>query len=118
VNRLAAAFVTALLLVSCETPLRSAQATIDSCAIVKQTPDGFLNMREFPYGHAKIIRRLKPGAYLDVSTGSCSTKDGVQVCNENNSWTAVINIPFVKKTKGYPQGWVASRFIRFIDCED
>src|SRR4051794_5489098 len=40
-----------------------AAATTESCAIVRKTPDGFLNMRYQPKMGAVIVGRLKPGEH-------------------------------------------------------
>ena len=39
----------------------TANATTESCAIVRKTPDGFLNMRYEPKMGSVIVGRLKPG---------------------------------------------------------
>jgi hypothetical protein len=44
-----------------------AVATTESCAIVRKTPDGFLNMRYQPKMGAVIVGRLKPGSASDPS---------------------------------------------------
>jgi len=51
----------------------AAQATEDSCAVVKRTPDGFLNMRSAPMMGAKIIAKLKPGNRLNIDSATCVT---------------------------------------------
>jgi hypothetical protein len=43
-----------------------AVATTESCAIVRKTPDGFLNMRYQPKMGAVIVGRLKPGEHVLV----------------------------------------------------
>jgi hypothetical protein len=43
-----------------------AAATTESCAIVRKTPDGFLNMRYQPKMGAVIVGRLKPGEHVLV----------------------------------------------------
>ena len=48
----------------------SAHATIDTCLMVRNTPDGFLALREGPGTQCKVKARLKPGELLiaDVET--------------------------------------------------
>ena len=43
-----------------------AVATTESCAMVRKTPDGFLNMRYQPKMGAVIVGRLKPGEHVLV----------------------------------------------------
>ena len=57
------AFATAALIAALTVP---AAATTESCAIVRKTPDGFLNMRYQPKMGAVIVGRLKPGEHVLV----------------------------------------------------
>jgi Bacterial SH3 domain len=85
-----------------------AHATIDTCAFVKPTPDGFLNLRAEPKMGAKIIRRLKPGQELVVVAETT-----------HSPWTRVDVIMGDKKTEGKCVcAWASSRFLRFFQCDD
>jgi hypothetical protein len=100
----------------------TANAVEDGCAIVRNTPDGFLNLREFPLGNARVVTRLKPGDLLSINSGSCQKKGSIEVCREDGNWTSVDDamrgrkLVWGKKSAS-ETGWVATRFLRFLDCE-
>lgn len=97
----------------------AANATADGCAIVLETPDGFLNLREAPMVGARIVAKLKPGWLLDADTAECKTKGKLSICNED--WTHVTSVSRLdgKNAKKWTQGWVANRFIRWItNCDE
>ena len=97
--------------------IAAAHAVNDGCAVVRSTPDGFLNLREFPLGNAKVVGKLRPGDFLFVSDQSCERKGSIEVCRHDTSWTRVDDGQrgrvYLKK-----RGWVASRFIKGVDCEE
>jgi len=85
----------------------AAHATLDGCAVVLRTPDGFLNVRAAPKMEARILKRLKPGDIIETDSKSCEGS----VCDEKSHWIHVFVAP------GTP-GWVVSRFVIGIDCEN
>ena len=49
----------------------TARATTDSCAVVLNTPDGFLALREGPGTHFRIKDKLSPGQTVGITTEDC-----------------------------------------------
>jgi hypothetical protein len=99
----------------------AARATADGCAIVGRTPDGFLNLRALPMGDSRVISKLIPGDLIYISDATCETKGSLSVCN-NQGWTSVdavrrLDGRNLSKRERNHRGWVATRFLRFIDCE-
>jgi hypothetical protein len=92
----------ALALVSIEA---HALADGPACAMVKQTPDGFLNLRADFSMSGKIIAKLRPGNLLYVT----ATELGI---NTLGDW---VEVDGVWRKPGL-KGWVARRFIREIKC--
>ncbi|WP_027583716.1 SH3 domain-containing protein [Bradyrhizobium sp. Ai1a-2] len=93
-----------------------AYATIDGCAVVLPTPDGFLNLREAPTANSGVVGAFRPGQRLEVDDAECETRDDLSICSAE--WTRVTGIQ--RKDRGPPhglQGWVASRWVRWIRCE-
>jgi hypothetical protein len=88
----------------------TAHATADGCAVVKRTPDGFLNMRSAPMMGAKIIAKLKPGNRLNIDSATCVSKGTSTICNTD--WVRVLGFHGIKF------GWVHIRFLNFVDCDD
>jgi hypothetical protein len=84
-----------------------AHATITTCAFVKPTPDGFLNLRAEPKMGAKIIRMLKPGQELWVVAETTLPP-----------WTKVEAIVRNQEAGKYLGAWASSRFLRFFQCDD
>jgi hypothetical protein len=84
----------------------------DDCAVVKKTPDGYLNVRKAPTMKSEIIAKIRPGdlvyadAYECRFTADCAIDD----------WT---HIDSVLRSSGddKPQqlrGWVSTRFLKYI----
>jgi hypothetical protein len=80
----------------------AAHGTVDSCAVVLRTPDGFLNLRKAPSMKAKIIARLKPGDVLQGFESLNATAVG-------DKWAHVLSVPQVPRLKN-KSGWVVARF--------
>jgi hypothetical protein len=76
-----------------------------ACAMVRQTPDGFLNLRADFSMSGKIIAKLRPGDVLHVT----STELGISTLG---GWVKVDGVWH----KPGQAGWVARRFIREIKC--
>jgi hypothetical protein len=76
-----------------------------ACAMVKKTPDGFLNLRADFSMSGKVIAKLRPGDLLYVT----STELGI---NTLGDWVKVDGVWH----KPGQTGWVARRFIREIKC--
>jgi hypothetical protein len=88
----------------------TAHATVDSCAVVLRTPDGFLNLRKAPSVKAKIIARLKPG---DIPLGF----ESLNATAVGDKWAHVLRVPQVPRLKN-KSGWVGARFIVDVDYKD
>ena len=84
----------------------TAHATLDGCAVVLRTPDGFLNVRAAPKMGARIIARLKPGSFIYDDSKSDGTL-----------WMHITAIPRGSSEIRPISGWVGRRFIVPIDCE-
>jgi hypothetical protein len=88
----------------------AAHATVDSCAVVLRTPDGFLTLRKAPSVKAKIIARLKPG---DILLGF----ESLNATAVGDKWAHVLSVPQVPRLKN-ESGWVRARFIVDVECKD
>jgi hypothetical protein len=88
----------------------SARATADFCVIVRNTPDGFLALREGPGTQFRVKAKLQPGELLLADTGSCRD----DFCDETRQWIFIEHVPRLdgklEKAKHLTQGWVASKF--------
>jgi hypothetical protein len=54
------------------------RATTDSCAVVLNTPDGFLALREGPGTQFRIKDKLSPGQTVDITTEDCRWHEPVR----------------------------------------
>src|SRR5262245_35911337 len=84
----------------------AAHATLDGCAVVLRTSDGFLNVRAAPKMGARIIARLKPGSFIYADSKSDGTL-----------WMHITAIPRGSSEIRPVSGWVGRRFIEPIACE-
>jgi hypothetical protein len=96
---------TVLLLAICIAALvASARATQDFCVIVRNTPDGFLALRDGPGAQFRVKAKRQPGELLVADT-----RGGAQ-----SQWTFINSVPRLdgrlEKAKRFTQGWVASKF--------
>lgn len=66
----------------------------DMClAVVSNTPDGFLNLREEPNANSKIIARLAPGDRVFIYTGICADlADDPRSCIKDETWVRVVGL--------------------------
>jgi hypothetical protein len=95
-------------------------ATIDGCAVVLRTPDGFLNLREGPSVKTRVVAKLSRGDFLDVDTAQCEQVEGKWICGDNK-WTHVLQVqPFGRSDphKGGPSGWVTDKYVQWFPCPE
>ena len=83
-----------------------------ACAMVKQTPDGFLNLRADFSMSGKIIAKLRPGDQLYVT----ATELGISTLGDWVEVHGVWRLDSNDISKPWHSGWVARRFIREIKC--
>ena len=98
----------------------AAHATADGCAVVRKTPDGFLSLRQAPTAKALAIAKLKPGWPLSVDSATCETSGKISICG-GNKWTHVTGVwPLdgVDCGNTCTRGWVATRYVKFVECLD
>src|SRR5215471_18971411 len=108
----------ALLLAVCTAALAtSAHATIDFCVVVRNTPDGFLALREGPGTRFRMKARLKPGELLTADTRKCMGENE-PICDEKGQWTFINYVPRLDdgKKERFTQGWVATKFTTQTRC--
>ena len=110
-GRLLLAAVTASLAVLTQGTV--AQGMPDGCALVRHTPDRFLNLRAFPTGSAAVVGKVKPNELLYISSAICEQQGARTVCNSD--WTKVTS-KWTAKSRVNMEGWVASRFLEYTDC--
>ena len=92
------AIVAVLALTAC-----TANATTESCAIVRKTPDGFLNLRYEPKISSVIVGRLKPGDQVLVH-------DETVPPQSQGKWARLA-------FGDYKFGYVRTRYLRLSACE-
>jgi hypothetical protein len=79
-----------------------------ACAMVRQTPDGFLNLRANFSMSGKIIAKLRPGDRLYVT----GTELGINTLGDWVEVHGVWRLDSNDISKPWHSGWVARRFIR------
>ena len=82
----------------------TANATTEGCAIVRKTPDGFLNMRYQPGMGSVIVGRLKPGTEVGVHHETAPPQ-----CRECK-WTRIF-------LGDYKFAYVRTRYLRLGACD-
>jgi hypothetical protein len=98
----------------------AAHATSDGCAVVRNTPDGFLHLRQAPTVKALAIAKLRPGWHLSIDSATCETSGTISIC-ESTEWTHVTGVWPLDggpDSGSYTKGWVATRYLKFIECPD
>jgi Bacterial SH3 domain len=76
----------------------------DPCAVVLNTPDGFLAFREGPGPQFRMIQKLSPGDTVVVYFKDCEWRhDGNAACKQ-----------WVKVFTDTARGWVRSKYIQLI----
>jgi hypothetical protein len=83
-----------------------------ACAVVRQTPDGFLNLRAEVSMSGKIVAKLRPGDRLYVT----ATELGISTLGDWAQVDGVWRLDGNDVSKPWHSGWVARRFIREIKC--
>ena len=85
--------------------ITATRATTESCAVVLNTPDGFLALREGPGTQFRIKDKLSPGQTVGITTEDCIWhRRGNVTCSK---WIKVR----VDYTSGW-LGWVRSKYIQ------
>jgi hypothetical protein len=108
---LAIAFAIALLGMICLPYPALATADGPACAVIKNTPDGFLNLRDKSSMNGKVIAKLEPGLYI-VAWGS---ERGIDT---KNGWVEVEGAWRSRDNAKKMSGWVARRFLHTFRCPD
>jgi hypothetical protein len=86
--------------------ITAARATTASCALVLNTPDGFLALREGPGTQFRIKDKLSPGQTVDITTEDCR-------------WHANDNVTCSKWIELFRlRGWVRSKYIQPLRTSD
>jgi hypothetical protein len=83
-----------------------------ACAMVRRTPDGFLNLRKDFSMSGKVIEKLRPGDRLYVT----ATELGVNTLGDWVQVDGVWRLDGNDISKPWHSGWVARRFIRETKC--
>jgi hypothetical protein len=81
-----------------------------TCAVVKETPDGFVALRSKPNANARTVSKLQPYDILVVEESDC----------ELPNWTRVFCVSRLDGEcsidKSYTTGWVHKKLIRTTAC--
>ena len=86
---LAAALITAL------APAPALAASAHWCAEVKQTPDGFLNLRKAPTAQSAVLMKLFRGDMLGVDNQECEKRADLAICDYSGGrW---VHVNFVSR---------------------
>jgi hypothetical protein len=90
------------------------RATTDSCAVVLNTPDGFLALREGPGTQFRIKDKLRPSQTVGITTENCIWhRYGNVTCSK---WVKVFYVGDQTPTSGWV-GWVRSKYIQPVAAE-
>jgi hypothetical protein len=104
-------YVTLLGLAIVLASITAAHATTDGCALVLNTPDGFLALREGPGTQFRIKDKLRPSQTVGITSEDCIWHPhGNVACNK---WIKVFR---VDDTSGWA-GWVRSKYIQPVAAE-
>jgi hypothetical protein len=91
--------------------ITAARATTDACAVVLNTPDGFLALREGPGTQFRMKDKLRPSQTVVITGEDCFWhRHGNVTCNK---WVKV----FVGD-KTPTSGWVRSKYIQPVNADD
>jgi Bacterial SH3 domain len=94
--------------------ITAARATTESCAVVLNTPDGFLALREGPGTQFRIKDKLSPSQTVGITTEDCIWhRRGNVTCNK---WVRVKVFDDQTPTSGWA-GWVRSKYIQPVATE-
>ena len=88
--------------------ITAARATTPSCAVVLNTPDGFLALREGPGTQFRIKDKLRPSQIVGITTEDCIWhRPGNVTCKK---WVKVK--AFLADDETPTPGWVRSKYIQ------
>jgi hypothetical protein len=91
--------------------ITAARATTDICAVVLNTPDGFLALREGPGTQYRIKDKLRPSQTVGTAGEDCIWhRHGNVTCNK---WVKVFGVGDQTPTSGWA-GWVRSKYLQPI----
>ena len=95
-----------------------ALATLDGCARVLPTPDGFLALRSGPGLRFTQSGRLIPGDKLWVTDMTCQRIGRPTVCDESGRWMHVSSVRRLDEARSATtEGWVSRRYLEMQECE-
>jgi hypothetical protein len=77
----------------------AASATTESCAVVLNTPDGFLALRDGPGTRFRMKGKLRPGVVLLITTENCSWEQPNIKCQR---WMRVVADSDALEIEGTP----------------
>lgn len=92
--------------------------TGDWCATPIKTSDGFLNLRSGPGVNFQILGQVHNGDVLLIDTGQCRDDFGTLQCDESGRWVFVQSVDGLKESSSNQKGWVSSRYITSVLCND
>jgi hypothetical protein len=112
--------VAVLMLLALPAGASVAFATADGCAVVLQTPDGFLNLRESPSAKSRIVAELSRGDFLEVDTAQCEEIKGRSICSGKTGWSHVLQVRRFggKPHHGSHSGWASDKYVQWFPCPD
>ena len=95
-----------------------ATATLDGCAKVLSTPDGFLALRAGPGLRFVRVGKLLAGDNLWVTDSTCQRMGSATVCDETRKWMHVSSVRRFDESKSdTTEGWVSRRYLQMQECE-
>jgi hypothetical protein len=88
--------------------ITAGRATTNGCAVVLNTPDGFLAIREGPGTQFRIKDKLKPSQEIGIPTEHCTYRDNGNVTCPK--WIRIFRGDYTEP------GWVRSKYIQLSNC--
>ncbi len=88
--------------------ITAGHATQSFCAVSERTPDGFVNLRNGPGPHYKVVGQVLPPNVMLVGTEQCRDDFGLSLCSEDRQWV------FVEEVLGkrpLMKGWMNNKFV-------
>jgi hypothetical protein len=100
-------------------PTRVSLAAETFCAVIENTSDGFVSVREGPGPQFKSLGRLTQSDLLWIGTEQCRSDFGASLCDETKTWV------FVERVFSLPtslrlelKGWVRNKLIHQVACSE